>query len=149
MDFCVICKTQVFYRLRYIFHFLSPCNFFWGLSLALRSHDQILASHWSTPHSLPDSPPHPVFFVFSFFYKFILLLIRWSGEGGGEGLGGGKGGRRQKKAIRPFFHASGNKNIGASIRIGWEILCLPCAGFFLSKCTPFTSFFPYFPLQEI
>ena len=26
-----------------------PCNFFWGLSLALRSHDQIPASHWSTP----------------------------------------------------------------------------------------------------
>ena len=25
-----------------------PCNFFWGLSLVLRSHDQIPASHWST-----------------------------------------------------------------------------------------------------
>ena len=25
-----------------------PCNFFWGLSLVLRSHDLIPASHWST-----------------------------------------------------------------------------------------------------
>ena len=30
-------------------------------------------------------------------------------------------------AIKPFS-ASGNKNIGATIRIGQEILCLPCAG---------------------
>ena len=27
----------------------SKCNLFWGLSLALRSNDQIPASHWSTP----------------------------------------------------------------------------------------------------
>ena len=38
------------------------CSFFRGLSLALRSHDQIPASHWSTP------PPPP---------------LRWSGGGGG------------------------------------------------------------------
>ena len=30
----------------------------------------------------------------------------------------------------PFFDASGNKNIGATIRIGREIRCLPYAGFF-------------------
>ena len=29
------------------------CSFFRGLSLALRSHDQILASHWSTPPRPP------------------------------------------------------------------------------------------------
>ena len=28
-----------------------PCNFFQGLSLALRSHDQIPASHWWTPQN--------------------------------------------------------------------------------------------------
>ena len=32
--------------------------------------------------------------------------------------------------IRTFFNASGNKNIGATIRIGWEIWCLLYAGFF-------------------
>ena len=30
-------------------------------------------------------------------------------------------------AVSPFFDASGNKNIGATIRIGREILCLPYA----------------------
>ena len=29
----------------------SPCNFIQGLSLALRLHDQIPASHWSTPQN--------------------------------------------------------------------------------------------------
>ena len=29
----------------------------------------------------------------------------------------------------PFFDASGNKNIGATIRIAREIQCLPYAGF--------------------
>ena len=33
------------------------CNFFRGLSLALRSHDQVPASHWST---LPSTTP-PIF----------------------------------------------------------------------------------------
>ena len=33
-------------------------------------------------------------------------------------------------AISPFFYARGNKNIGATICIGQEILCLPYAGFF-------------------
>ena len=32
----------------------------------------------------------------------------------------------------PFFDASGNKNIGATFRIGREIRCLPYAGLFLS-----------------
>ena len=32
-------------------------------------------------------------------------------------------------AIRPFLDASGNKNIGATIRIGRGIWCLPYAGF--------------------
>ena len=39
------------------------CNFFQGLSLALRSHDQFKASHWSTllphPPSNPTPPPLP------------------------------------------------------------------------------------------
>ena len=39
----------------------------------------------------------------------------------------------QKKAISPFFDASGNQNIGATIRISREILCLPYPGF-LNMC---------------
>ena len=31
----------------------------------------------------------------------------------------------------PFFDTSGNQNIGATIRIGQEIRCLPYGGFFL------------------
>ena len=45
------------------------CSFFLGISLALRSHDQIPASHWSThPHPTPPKkniyicPPPPPFF---------------------------------------------------------------------------------------
>ena len=37
----------------------------------------------------------------------------------------------KKNAISPFFDASRNKNIGATIRIGREIWCLLYAGFFL------------------
>ena len=33
----------------YVFVCPFSCDFFLGLSLALRSHDQIPASHWSTP----------------------------------------------------------------------------------------------------
>ena len=36
----------------------------------------------------------------------------------------------QKNAINPFFDASGNKNIGATICFGCEIQFLPYAGFF-------------------
>ena len=35
-----------------------------------------------------------------------------------------------KKCYQPFFDASGNKIIGATIRSGREIRCLPHAGFF-------------------
>ena len=38
------------------------CSFFLGLSLALRSHDQFQASHWSSPHL-----PPPIFFLNFFF----------------------------------------------------------------------------------
>ena len=34
-------------------------------------------------------------------------------------------------ALSPFFDASRNKNIGATIRIGQDIPCLPYAGFFI------------------
>ena len=39
----------------------------------------------------------------------------------------------KKTANSPFLDASGNKNIGATIRIGQEILCLPYAGFLNTK----------------
>jgi hypothetical protein len=37
----------------------------------------------------------------------------------------------KKNATSPFFDASGNRNIGATIRIRLEIWCLPYAGFFI------------------
>jgi hypothetical protein len=40
--------------------------------------------------------------------------------------------KKVRNAITPFFDASGPKNICATISIGREIWCLPCAGFFLS-----------------
>ena len=39
------------------------------------------------------------------------------------------GKKRRKNAIRPFFYASRNKNIAATIRILREIRCLLYAGF--------------------
>ena len=48
----------------------------------------------------------------------------------------------KKKAISPFFDASGNKNIGATIRIGQEIRCLLYAEF--SKNGPLGRFFLVF-----
>ena len=68
--------------------------------------------------------------VFMFIYRYVsfpynfLEASHWPSDhmegGGGE----------KEEAISPFFDASGNKNIGASICIGQEILCLPYAGFF-------------------
>ena len=48
------------------------CSFFQGLSLAFRSHDQIPASHWSTP-----APPVVVvvFFVFVFVVLVVVVVI--------------------------------------------------------------------------
>ena len=79
-----------------------PCNLFCGLSLALRSHDQFQASIGQ-----PSFPPPP----FSPDYKKKLYLAK-------RPFGGGKGGRK--------------KVIGATLRIGQEILCLTYAVFCLS-----------------
>ena len=38
---------------------------------------------------------------------------------------------KKTNAISPFYDASRNKNIVATIRIGQEIWCLPNAGFFI------------------
>ena len=53
------------------------------------------------------------------------------GRGGGDRAGG------KKNDISPYFDGSGNKNIGATLRIGREIRCLPYEGFFLDPvhCT--------------
>ena len=54
--------------------------------------------------------------------------------GGGDGGGGNGGGRdlkKKKNAFSFFLEASGNKNIGTTIRIGREIECFPYAGFLL------------------
>ena len=46
-------------------YWMTTTNFFWGLPLALRSHDQVKASHWSTlflsfpTPSPPPTPPSP------------------------------------------------------------------------------------------
>ena len=45
-----------------------PCDFFLGLSLALRSHDQIPASHWPSDHMIRNS--------WRFFVCFILRYPR-------------------------------------------------------------------------
>ena len=117
-----------------------PCKFFLGLSLALRSHDQIPASHWLT-NPPPLAPPLP--------YHFFGKKKNFGGpDADAAGRGGGRFGRPPRCQWRggggnffiyfllksplagcPFFDTSGNKNIGATIRIGWEILCLPYAGF--------------------
>ena len=39
--------------------------------------------------------------------------------------------------MSPFFNASGDQNIGATIRIGQEILCFPYAFFFFFFSTNF------------
>ena len=70
------------------------------------------------------------------------IPIHWRGgaeRGGGcvknkqtnkQFFGGADGGSGGGNAISPFFDASKNKNIGATVRIGQEIRCLPYAEFF-------------------
>ena len=58
--------------------------------------------------------------------KKMYLITTGSLQGGGGNFG-------KKNRIIPFFLVSGNKNIGATIRIGREIRCLPYAVFFLSE----------------
>ena len=44
----VVAMSVCVFLTLFVYDFVPfPCNFFQGLSLALRSHDQILASHWS------------------------------------------------------------------------------------------------------
>ena len=76
---CVIPNFQFLSMCLFICLSVFPCNFFRGLSLALRSHDQTPASHWLK--------------------KFRLIT------------------RLLQNCIVP------------TIRINWEILCLPYAGF--------------------
>ena len=54
-------------------------------------------------------------------------------NGSNAAAAGGEGGGPQKNAISPFFDASGNINIGATIRISQMIWCRPYAGFFNNK----------------
>ena len=74
-------------------------------------------------------------FIFIFFVKSPM-------GGGGNGAddankGGWQWGMGKfffgKKCYQSFFDASRNKNIGANIRIGRKIRCLPYAGLFLTK----------------
>ena len=51
-----------------------------------------------------------------------------------RGWGGVEGGGENKIDISPFFDASRNKNICATIRIGQEIRSLPCVGFLGHIC---------------
>ena len=77
------------------------------------------------------------FFSSSFFLSFLVLKspLGCGGHNGGgnDDVGDGGGGWLKKNAISPFLDASGNKNIGASIRIGQEIRRLLYAGFFPFK----------------
>ena len=56
-----------------------------------------------------------------------------TGKLGGEGRGGGV---KKKMLSASFLTPAETKNIGATIRIGQEILCLSYAGFFFK---PFLS----------
>ena len=56
------------------------------------------------------------------------LVAAMAAEEGGEGWG-------KINAFSPFFEASGNKNIGATIRISREIWYLQYAGFFIACFT--------------
>ena len=69
------------------------------------------------PYEINTKP----FSVGRFFFKafFTYLLITFFAQ---KPIG--------RLAISPVFDAGGNKNIGATIRIGLEIGCLPYAGFF-------------------
>ena len=89
------------------------------------------------------SPSHAIFLYKYFFWlKKTLRRRRWQrqrrrrrGRGGLKNLFG-----KKENAISPFFDASGNKNIVATIRINWEIWCLPYAGFLkalLRSVSPF------------
>ena len=63
--------------------------------------------------------------------KNLKKLFDGGDVGARQGGGGGRGEEEEEKiAISPFFDASGNKNIGATITIRQEIRCLPYAGFF-------------------
>ena len=57
------------------------CNFFRGLSLALRSHDQIPASHWSTPpthtHIFPHRSRDSVSPVWGIFWDEFIFVLQW------------------------------------------------------------------------
>ena len=108
----------------------SVFNCFQGLSLALRSHDHIPASHWLTPplgfsRGFPRVCPgfsrgFPRFFpgfsqgfpgVFLFSRNFFLCFFFTQ---------------------FPFLITKPLQNCnGPTIRIGWEILCIPYAGFSL------------------
>ena len=98
---------------------LPVCGIFsLGLLLALRSHDQIPASHWLIPP--PSSPPQK---NTCFFWAISIFC--------------------SKNPISPSFDASENKNIATTICIGRKILCLPYAGFFsLLLKSSMTSIWP-------
>ena len=93
----------------------SVFNYFQGLSLALRSHDQIRAWHWSTT---PPPQAHPQFF---FIFQTPLGGLRDVA----------KKNHIKIKINAPLAPRTGKRG-GATIRIGREIWCLPYAGFLIN-----------------
>ena len=127
---------DIWYDIWYIIIWLSvylfvpfSCYFFWGLLLALRSHDQIPASHWPSGHMMRSWPlivPPPLFLLPPYtrprppqlsllFFSFFFFL-------------------EKNHAISIFFFSllmqTLQNCIGHNICIDREILCLPYAGFF-------------------
>ena len=54
-----------------------------------------------------------------------------------------------KNAISPYFDGSGNKNIGAIIRIVREIWCLPYAGFSKKDFSTWKPLDPLYSKQQL
>ena len=90
--------------------------------LIFPSHDQVKASYWPSDHMISSRP----LTVFTFFFFYFIHVFHFISSSLFYIF-------HKKEAISPFVDASGNKNIGATIRIGQEIWCVPYAGFFKAK----------------
>ena len=140
-------RRNVHIKNRALKRFCSPCDFFQGLSLALRSHHLIPASYWSTQSFLLVMPGFSrVFLGFSrgvlevflrffgvfpeFAQGFWRVFQRFSRVFPGFSLiffitQPLKKLKQRRSIVQPLQNC-----IGPNIRIGREILCLPYAGFY-------------------
>ena len=84
-----------------------------------------------------------------YIYIFFFFTTSTFG-GGGDGRGGEEKIKNKKiKCCRPFCGSGKEKSIDATIRIGWEILCLPFMGFFLCYSSCYSSLLVTTPIGLI